>query len=117
MESTSFKELCQALHPGYKPPDRKVIGNEILDNLLAQLESKCSQELNGKEVTLCIDGWSNTCKAEDAEKHGAKVVAVVTDNAANMNFLRETLEKKTPLITYGCGAHQMNLLVGDLVPT
>ena len=49
-------------------------------------------------------------KNEDAEKYGAKVVAVVTDNAANMNLLRETIEKKTSLITYGCGAHQFNLL-------
>ena len=61
VESTSFKELCHALHPGYKPPNRKILGNEILDTVHTQLESKCSKKLNGKEVTLCIDGWSNTC--------------------------------------------------------
>ncbi|XP_063711470.1 uncharacterized protein LOC134839779 [Symsagittifera roscoffensis] len=159
VESTSFKELCHALHPGYKPPNRKILGNEILDTVHTQLESKCSKKLIGKEVTLCIDGWSNTCndpivaasiqhegdayiigsldtsgephtgeylaevtidfikKAEDAEKYGAKVIAVVTDNAENMNLMRKTIEEKKAVITYGCGAHQMNLLAGDLVPT
>ena len=34
VESASFKEFCQALHPGYKTPDRKVIWSSRLNVLL-----------------------------------------------------------------------------------
>lgn len=50
------------------------------------------------------------------EKYGCRVGSIVTDNAANMNAMRVRVENNTvnPPISYGCAAHQMNLLAKDL---
>jgi len=50
------------------------------------------------------------------EKTGKRVVAIVTDNAANMKKAWELVKRERPMIlTYGCVAHIINLFIGDLV--
>jgi hypothetical protein len=45
-----------------------------------------------------------------------KVRAVITDNAANMKLAWRLLKDKYPtLITYGCQAHGLNLLIRDII--
>ena len=45
-----------------------------------------------------------------------KVGAVITDNAANMQLAWQLLKQKYPnLITYGCQAHGLNLLIRDIL--
>lgn len=48
-------------------------------------------------------------------KYQCKVKSFVTDNAANMNLMRKTLEERTnsEVITYGCSSHLLNLLCKD----
>ena len=47
---------------------------------------------------------------------GATVKSLVTDNAANVRKMRQNLEtdESIDVVTYGCSAHQLNLLSGDL---
>jgi len=47
---------------------------------------------------------------------GATVKSFVTDNAANVRKMRHNLEsdESIDVVTYGCSAHQLNLLSGDL---
>ena len=49
------------------------------------------------------------------EKYGVKIVAVVTDNAENMNSMRKKIQEKANVVQYGCSAHQLNLLAKDLL--
>ncbi|GFT38679.1 uncharacterized protein NPIL_229751 [Nephila pilipes] len=47
------------------------------------------------------------------KKYDCQVQSIVTDNAKNMEKMRRELEQKfenSTLITYGCGAHWLNLL-------
>jgi hypothetical protein len=45
-----------------------------------------------------------------------KVRAVITDHAANMKLAWRLLKDKYPtLITYGCQAHGLNLLIRDII--
>lgn len=49
------------------------------------------------------------------QRYNCTVGSLVTDNAANMNKMREELGEIRPeIIQYGCSAHQLNLLAKDL---
>ncbi len=37
VESKEFKEMCNALHPGYKPPNRKRLAGDILESVHSDL--------------------------------------------------------------------------------
>ena len=58
-ESSQFKKLCQDLHPGYMPPTRRKLANEILDECHEELVAECSSKLAGKGYILC--GWVVKC--------------------------------------------------------
>ena len=51
------------------------------------------------------------------ERFGVNVVAFVTDNAENMKKMRRIISNTCEVISYGCAAHQMNLLSKDLAPS
>ena len=38
VDSVTFKNLVNDLHPGYKPPNRKRLAGELLDTVCAELE-------------------------------------------------------------------------------
>jgi hypothetical protein len=61
-------------------------------------------EIVGNLITSC------------AHEYNCTVTSFVTDNAANMNKMREEIknEDNSNIITYGCSAHMMNLLAHDL---
>jgi hypothetical protein len=47
------------LRPVYSPPNRKDIGGHLPDQVHEKIASKVSTELQGKEVVLIQDGWSD----------------------------------------------------------
>lgn len=164
VEHKTFHDVCEELRPGYKPPDRNRIGNELLEEVYRYTQKKIEEELNGKPICCALDGWSNihnepivAISAHDVhakksylidsietheEKHtgvnlnvlareaikkardmGCRVRSFVTDNAANMERMRQELSHMNDdgdeisslrFITYGCGAHMLNLLAQDL---
>ena len=58
-DNTEFIKLCALLRPGFKPPSRKRLRNEILDSVFQNEKSKCKNLLTNKTVCMCLDGWSN----------------------------------------------------------
>lgn len=52
------------------------------------------------------------------EKYNCKVRSIVTDNAKNMESMRNKLHEDDPdLLVYGCSSHWLNLLGNDLTPS
>ena len=51
--------MIQKLRPGYNPPDRKRMAGDILDGVYDQLQETAQAKLQGKMVTLSMDGWSD----------------------------------------------------------
>lgn len=62
-------------------------------------------------ANLAID-LIKRCKSE----YNCKISSLVTDNAANMNSMRDKVAEALdyPIITYGCSAHILSLLSKDL---
>ena len=59
VDSVTFKNLVNDLHPGYKPPNRKPLAGQLLDTACAELEGEAKKATNGSKATFCLDGWSN----------------------------------------------------------
>ena len=48
VENSHFTEPSEKLRPGYKPPTRKRLGNEILDSVHSQWQSTAAVDLKGR---------------------------------------------------------------------
>lgn len=48
-------------------------------------------------------------------EYGVTVVALVTDNASNVQKMRQEIKSKLPIFCYACQAHCLNLLAGDIL--
>lgn len=59
VENKHFVDLISALRPGYKPPSRKNLANDLLEKVTAEIEESAVEKIAGKTVTLMQDGWSN----------------------------------------------------------
>lgn len=158
VEHPQFKKLMDDLRPGYVPPTRLQVAGPLLDTIYEEERGVCKTDLEGKTVSLGLDGWSNvhnepvicvTLTTVDGEvylvdtvdssghshtgeylcdfayesiqkcekEYNCKVGSVVTDNAANVSRMRTLLQERegtTGIITFGCSAHILNLLAGDL---
>ena len=58
-ELPEFFKLMAMLRPGYHPPNRHNVGNELLDELYNSMQSECKEQLEGENVSMMLDGWSN----------------------------------------------------------
>lgn len=59
VEHLEFKSFCESLRPGYKLPDRKVVGGELLDKVYKKVQEDSLELLRNEPVCMAIDGWSN----------------------------------------------------------
>ena len=59
VEHSEFLKLMEMLRPGYHPPNRHNVGNELLYELYVSMQSECKEQLEGKNVSMMLDGWSN----------------------------------------------------------
>ena len=63
--------------------------------------------------SLCEESIERT-----KQKYNCTIRTVVTDNARNMNKMRDALKQDHPdIIVYGCSAHLLNLLGEDITPS
>ena len=70
------------------------------------------QSHTGEYIAEAVSGVIDEVKQEC----GKMPIALVTDNASNMKKSRKLLGKKySELTCYGCTAHTMNLIFGDLM--
>ena len=58
-EQAEFLKLIQKLRPGYKPPTRKALSDNLLNEITTLLENEMMSAIENKECTLMEDGWSN----------------------------------------------------------
>ena len=59
-EGDEFKKLCEVLRPGYKPPNRKIIGGRLLDHVYDEVIADTKEKMKAKDtVILTQDGWSS----------------------------------------------------------
>lgn len=64
VESTEFKDMLATFRPGYVPPNRDRIANDLLDTVYNEVDSKLMDEMHHLDkkctsITLCQDGWSS----------------------------------------------------------
>lgn len=59
VENPEFINFCNKLHPGYTPPNRKVIAGTLLEKIYNDESKKCIDVLSGEIVCMTFDGWSN----------------------------------------------------------
>lgn len=58
-EQEEFLTLIEKLRPGYKPPSRKALSENLLNEVTILLENNMTSALENNECTLIADGWSN----------------------------------------------------------
>lgn len=58
-ENELFKSMIKMLRPGYKPPTRKSLANDLLTKVHDKMEEEMKKTIATKNATLVIDSWSN----------------------------------------------------------
>ena len=60
-ENTEFKYLICSLRPGYEPPNRKLIANELLEKVHEEVTHSINSAMKqtSKVLTVMQDGWSS----------------------------------------------------------
>lgn len=53
-----FKDMIDALRPGYKAPNRDEIENDLLDTIYEEEKENVVSKLENQMVSLSVDGWS-----------------------------------------------------------
>ncbi|EEY70302.1 uncharacterized protein PITG_19601 [Phytophthora infestans T30-4] len=105
----------------YKLPSRRQLSGRLLDLIFKREMGRIIALMSGVSGwALVTDGWSNVNGdsiinfLEEAVGAGA-VIAIVTDNAANMKkaWKLVRMERKGMVCT-GCAAHGMDLLIKDI---
>lgn len=75
----TFKDMIEALRPGYSPPDRRQLGGDLLDNVHAQIEMSIKKSIKDQDVTLMQDGWSDI--------HNSPVIATAVHTGSKAHFI------------------------------
>lgn len=110
-EHELFKNMITALRPGYQPPSRKALANNLLDCVSGDLEKDMKKELQGKVVTLVEDGWSNVhndpVTATCVHVTGKSFFMKATDNGSQKKTAQYCKNQCSATITeiqqkYGC---------------
>ena len=104
MEHQCFEKLLHIFRPSHVPPDRRKLGDELLNGVYKKCQNRSKALLKNEEITLNLDGWSNihkepvvcvaaTASNSDAylidsvntgsESHTAENLKVVAEQALN----------------------------------
>ena len=60
VEGEQFQTFCEVMRPGYKPPNRKILGGRLLDKVNEEVVSLTKEKITSKDsLTLTQDGWSS----------------------------------------------------------
>eukprot|EP00644_Phytophthora_capsici_P002617 jgi/Phyca11/543299/estExt2_Genewise1Plus.C_PHYCAscaffold_110514 len=124
VDNPAFHRLCLEGRPDHlSVPTRASLSGALLDKVYTQERRETLGVL--KEETYVVmetDGWTNIRdehividEVEDLIGK-KKIVAVTTDSPSTMRRAMDILEEKRPwILTSGCGAHAMNLLLKDVM--
>lgn len=53
------KRVFELLRPGYKPPDRQAVADNLLDEVYNDIEMEQKTMLKNKFGCMAVDGWTN----------------------------------------------------------
>ena len=84
IEHSEVLKTFKMLHPEYEPPSRLDIGNALLEEAYAQAYSGCKEKVEGKLVSMEMDGWSNI--------HNEPVVCTSISTYDGDTFLTSTID-------------------------
>lgn len=84
VEHPLFLNMIQALRPGYTPPSRRQIGENLLEDTYLKERSKCASILCNETVTMGLDGWSNI--------HNEPIICVTLTTKEGDTFLTDTFD-------------------------
>lgn len=85
VENTEFVKLVNLLRPGYIPPNRFKVGNELLNEVYDQVSVNTKAGLAGKTVCMALDGWSSV--------HNESIICIcVTEMTEGCVYLLETID-------------------------
>ena len=59
VEDTFFTDFVKLLRPGYKPPTRQKLSEELLESIHDDMTEKMKETIQGNSVTLSVDAWSD----------------------------------------------------------
>lgn len=96
-EHESVKKFLDALRPGYKPPNRKQIAENLIPELYEKTKKKVQEDLKGKPVTFALDGWQNVnndpliCAAIQMD-NGESYLTAVIDSSGEQQLSRNLLK-------------------------
>ena len=84
VEHPQFKKMIRMMRPGYSPPSRSCVANNILNSVFDEELAKCKGSLAGQTVAMDFDGWSNI--------HNEPIicVSIVTENGDS--YLVKTID-------------------------
>ncbi|XP_047128963.1 uncharacterized protein LOC124809189 isoform X2 [Hydra vulgaris] len=88
-ENQEFIDMISSLRPGYKPPNRKMLGGELLEKVYEEVNKKMMDQLTQEEKTITImqDGWSSVTNdpiiAHSAYDGLNSKILCITDCASN----------------------------------
>ena len=84
IEHPEVLKTFKMLRPGYEPPSRLDIGNALLEEAYTQAYSGCKEKVEGKLVSMEMDGWSNI--------HNEPVVCTSISTYDGDTFLTSTID-------------------------
>jgi hypothetical protein len=60
VEHPDFIEFVKYLRPSFKPPSRKIVATELLDNEYNQVKAVVDEKIaKAPYLSLQLDGWTN----------------------------------------------------------
>ena len=109
-EHPAFKNLISTLRPGYFPPNRKELGDNLLDEVYTEAQSSMKAAIDGKTGTLIQDGWSNVHNEPIvATSHLATLLLVLCTTRLETDW--ETLRQQNSCFVIECFGEIMNLII------
>ena len=83
VENKNFLEMLDEARPGYKPPNRHLIGEHYLDAVYGEEIKRCQRELENHDVTMSMDAWSN--------QRNESVIAITVTRDDGRTYLVKTI--------------------------
>ena len=90
VDNNEFKILLELLRPGYKGPNSHTVSSILLNEIHKECEEKVKEKLEGKTVSMAIDGWSNihnepiVC-ASITDHNGFSIISETIDTSGNQH--------------------------------
>ncbi|PKK60735.1 hypothetical protein RhiirC2_818033 [Rhizophagus irregularis] len=118
------KELFDFLNPFLKLPDRRVLGGDILKQVVDDADKAMETALKEDQIAVDISSERENYTAvmdkieimlTDLKKKDITVCAIVTDSAPAYAAARRQMRiSKRSIVFLPCFAHQINLCVGEI---